>query len=403
MIENPISDLTAKTDPAHRLYADMLKHAGPHEMRKLLKTIVARGDIDVLRIALYSGLIGADKDDFLTLVCAMPLVDAVPDSEKARAEEFVNEWIRAFEPIDPVKLDIALAAADDEVARQLISLGANPNGFAGESQTLTVLGRTFGTRMFASARSMLRTLAERDELPIQARNVVPDAATSLGGRRAPWTGAAPESISYFAGLIAEIGAGINGGIMSLLAEHVTQIVETIDMPGAWRRDIGASFARAAEGWQCQRGGGRTQLFAALLLQAEFDMPADCLRAVSFFAEDLRKEDCADLVGALARKLVESGSHPDQVLVRTIPEAGLATPSTWLQAAAFYNQHDMVGRLLEAGADPAYRSFHDRGKNAYEMAQWRSPEAMQVLLSWKAKTAVDSVLRERTSGANLHAS
>jgi hypothetical protein len=357
----PLASITS-AEPDQRLYGEMLRRAGVDEIRNLLSTFVERGDIDVLRFALESGLVVTDKFDLHMLACVFPLVDAVPDSEKARAKAFVAEWRAAFEPFDYEKLDMQLATAGEATARLLISLGANPNGFGSSNRNITALGRTFSIRHFESALVMLKTLAERDELPLQAINVIPDATvTTANVRFALVTDSAPQDISYFHALLARVGAGPGGASSNVpikeLGQLVRRIFSTIEVPESWRKDMARSLVKATTAKGLWKSGERAEIFGELMVQAQFG----------------------------------SGWHPDEILVPSPGELRAPQELTWLQAAAHHGKPSIVMALLEAGADPNKRSYDGTGMNACDLAQ-KHPETLAVLTAWKAKTAVDSVIR-----------
>lgn len=388
------ADISTDPDPTHRILVGLVAHLGAHEVPKFLKPYIERGDIDVLRLVLESGVVGADKLDIPLLSCIVPLVEhaAEPDKDKARA--LVDEWRSAFGPFNQEKLDIQLSTATEHSARNLLALGANPNGFGSVNRNLTALGRTHGTRHFDAALLMLKTLAARNELPIQAYNVVPDSTVSRSNTRfAIITESEPQDISYFYGLLSRIGGKPDGVTLKIeeLKKLSQDIFKTIDVPDSWRRDLAKSFVKTATAKGIRKDGQRAEIFGELLVQAEFGSAVNFRNVVSFFAADLCRENCVDVVANLANRLVEMGWHPDQIKVPSPGALERPQELTWLQAAAFHDKPEMVMALLEAGADPNMRSYDDTGANAYDLAE-KHPQTLAVLTTWKAKSAIDSIIR-----------
>jgi quinol monooxygenase YgiN len=401
---------TDRSEPFDRLFAEVVRRSGKTMMAGFVGPFAERGDVDVLRLILDTGLVDCDKDDMNLLACVQPVLEAAPAARRTEAKALVDEWRTVFEPVDPAKLDATLSTASAKTAQNLIKLGANPNGFATPEQTVTALGRTFSTRDFSAATVMLQALAERDEIPVQAYNVDFKGSNLLSAQIARAEEGKAGDVSYFHAILTwAVGntktsvrprgrpVGIPNG--SDVSDHISTMFRSLVAPPSWGRHLGELFREYMGDAQTCASAAHEKVVGEMLLHAEFGNARDLKRAVSSFGDCLINGGHSEIVVGLAKNLVSMGVHPDDVVIDINVTHGVPRSRTLLQAAARRGQRDMVVALLELGADPVLPSNGGAGPNAYELAsEHGDPGLMSVMEAWQAKAAVESVLSKHRIGS-----
>jgi hypothetical protein len=361
----------------------------------IIEHLTASRNLPLLEAILSSGEINGDVQYVANLASAMaPLLGAGED-EPARID-FVSRWLKALDLDTPSKLGSVLPTLElmSDFRTLLHTFGADPlapapykSGFGRPG--LTVLGHAVLSGHPSQAIELLSSLAKDGRPPL-----------------ANLAEAAPMSAFR---LIAdcEMHSPSDSNIRNSSVVILKNLAKT-GRPAAWEREAGnALLEYLAEKKAIDHRSEMAIL--EMLGVARFDEPADWLKIMCggelphYIPTTLNNK--AELGVRVVENMKRDGASPDTLLAAHAGNGSLAI-MPWLHAAIADDRVEIVEALLDAGCDCGARTHVVREggsaktrpveRDAFAVAQPGSTSA-KLLLSWKAKQSIGSVLDKALAG------
>lgn len=306
----------------------------------------------------------------------------------------VGDWAACLGLTKREHLDAMLEMTQDQVRVDwLMSAGADPNGVidASADENLTILGRAARIRQDDNVlKSMVRTVLQRGEMPYSVKPRYEGDPEGCDLIRAVMTGVAQAGWSSPI-LIGEIGEASRQGYLPMSAQHaIGQIFlsqddlvrfESINMSRAVNYVL-LSFARFQDPLQWETAFGNVAAGTGMASLFPESREATLKRVVDNIALDGMPID--DLPVYITNDDIQC---------------------TLLQAAAYVGAEHAVTLLLNAGADPLKKLVVETGARNLDgldaIGLWHSDPSRQpseAFSAWKARHAVDTILRQGKANA-----
>lgn len=334
---------------------------------------------------------------------ALPAVRAIAYRSPDEAKALIDRLADSMGGVTVEDLSRQLPeVVDAETARHLMELGANPN-FAYETDVetgavTTALGKSMQNRLKSAYTEMICLMARADQIPL---------FQYVGEDPQP---GAPGTVTVFDRLISYTAADWTA------ETEVLERLAAMDLSHEWRRAIGSAVMEynnlmhpGTMGEQCLGDAPRKIVLLNFLSMAEMGATQawlDVIEPANNESPNLAWVSCVGMDGKsrdagrrMLRNTVEDGLDPN--VVRAVFKGG-RTAGSWLSAAVYNHNLDMVAPLLEAGVDPGKTiTLTDGTMNAIELARARDfVEGAQLIEAWAAKSAIAGVL-EKARAARLN--
>lgn len=159
--------MSSQTIPnsAQRMFAQMVKRDAAG-LYKFLRHFAEVGDVEVLRDALEARVPQQAAQAGIPVIAVVGALNSVRDGQDYSG--LISAWkIACGSPGQEVLDELLASAQDSQCALDLMSLGANPNGWTANStgSKRTPLAAAVGRGQTAIARVLLEALAEKREVP----------------------------------------------------------------------------------------------------------------------------------------------------------------------------------------------------------------------------------------------